>query len=64
MPGRASSSQGVPMPGFSLYARFLGASEIYARITSGSAASIGVVRPLGFQHVQEMSRIGVDGDSR
>ena len=52
------------MRGFSLYARFLGASEIYAGITSGNAASIGVVRPLGFQHVQEMSRIGVDGDSR
>ena len=42
------------MRGFSLYARFLGASEIYAGITSGNAASIGVVRPIGFEHVEDV----------
>lgn len=36
------------------YCRTLGATEIYAGITNGNTASIGVVRRLGFEHIQDV----------
>lgn len=36
------------------HARSLGATEIYAGITNGNAASIGVVNRLGFEHIQDV----------
>lgn len=36
------------------YSRSLGASELYAGITNGNTPSIGVVKRLGFEHIQDV----------
>lgn len=53
----ASTGQGVATAACRAaieHSRTLGATEVYAGITNGNAASVGVVTRLGFEHIQDV----------